>query len=482
MSPIEGTPAYLMGIQGGDQIVEIEGESTEGWRTTDAVKKLRGPKGTQVTIGIRRPGEGNVLHYTITRDIIKLDSVPYAFMIDEDAKVGYVRITNFARTTVTELRTAVDSLKTQGMKRLLIDLRFNPGGLLSSAKDVSELFLKEGQLIVYTKGRYMRNNLSYYATGKSEANWDATPLLVLVNGSSASASEILSGAIQDHDVGLIAGQNSFGKGSVQTVFDLPPDRALKLTTARYYTPSGRSIHRKRTREGKLVNEQSAEVKEKEGSGEDQPGEDDGKDDPEGSGPSSGAETPSGKSSELQDKSEVFFTDIGRKVYGGGGITPDVEIEPALLSDVEVCLERDGIFFTFATDYSISHENLPEDFKVSDEMLDEFLKKAAERENLKKYLAEFDLNWNRELMDENLDYVKEGIRRELERHFHGSMAAYEVSIQDDGQLWQAVDLLRQADSRLGLFHAAEEFNAHKLAEAEKTAKTKASGEKEKIGVH
>ncbi len=467
VSPIEGTPAYLMGIQGGDQIVEIEGESTEGWKTTDAVKKLRGPKGTQVTIGIRRPGEDAIRHYTITRDIIKLESVPYAFMIDEDAKVGYVRITNFARTTATELKTAIDSLKVQGMKRLLIDLRYNPGGLLSSAKDVSELFLKEGQLIVYTKGRYMRNNLSYYATGQSEADWDDTPLLVLVNGSSASASEILSGAIQDHDVGLIAGQTTFGKGSVQTVFDLPPDRALKLTTARYYTPSGRSIHRERTREGELVEkggEKASEGKDDlDATQEKDEGKQDGDEDDGSSAPK--ASDAGEEQTDADEPTEVFFTDMGRKVYGGGGITPDVEIEPTLLSDPELCLERDGIFFAFATEYSITHDKLPADFQVTPAMLDDFFEKASERENLEKYLAEFDLKWTRELMDENLQYVKDGIRREIERHYHGPMAAYRISIQDDGQLWEAVDLLRQADNRLGLFHVADEYNAHKLAEAE-----------------
>ncbi len=474
VSPIEGTPAYLMGIQGGDQIVEIEGESTEGWKTTDAVKKLRGPKGTQVTIGIRRPGEDTIRHYTITRDIIKLESVPYAFMIDEDAKVGYVRITNFARTTATELKTAIDSLKTQGMKRLLIDLRFNPGGLLSSAKEVSELFLKQGQLIVYTKGRYMRNNVSYYASGKSEANWDETPLLLLVNGSTASASEILSGAVQDHDVGLIAGQTTFGKGSVQTVFDLPPDRALKLTTARYYTPSGRSIHRQRTREGKLVDEQGKEVQEvkenpEKSEGSSPPGkgeEEKEKDDSKSPTPSSKAKTDEAGATSSRSEAEVFFTDMGRKVYGGGGITPDVELEPALLSDAEVCLERDGIFFTFATEYSIDHDRLTPDFEITPAMLDRFYEEASKRENLKRYLTEFGLEWNRQLMDDTLDYIKEGIRRELERHYHGSMAAYEVSVKGDDQLWKAVDLLRQADDRLGLFHVAEEYNARKLAEAEK----------------
>lgn len=435
VSPIEGTPAYLMGIQGGDQIVEIEGETTEGWRTTDAVKKLRGPKGTEVTIGIRRPGEDAVRSYTITRDIIKLESVPYAFMIDEESKVGYVRITNFARTTTRELREALSELDDQGMERLLVDLRYNPGGLLTAAKDVSELFLEQGDLIVYTKGRYMRNNLSYYASGQGTRDWNQTPMVVLVNGSSASASEILAGAIQDHDVGLIMGRTSFGKGSVQTVFDLPPDKALKLTTARYYTPSGRSIHRDRLRSGELTEDATAEGLEIEGAAEDVE----------------------------STEPEIFFTDMGREVYGGGGINPDVDIEPSLLSDTEVCLERDGIFFTYATEYAIDHEDIPDGFQVSEEMLDEFFTRAAERENLQTYLEEFELEWSRGLLEENREYVSSGILRELERRFHGAEDAYQISIQADGQLWEAVDLLRQSESRLDLFRVAEEYNARKLAE-------------------
>lgn len=451
VSPIEGTPAYLMGIQGGDQIVEIEGETTEGWRTTDAVKKLRGPKGSDVTIGIRRPGEDAVRSYTITRDIIKLESIPYAFMIDDESKVGYVRITNFARTTVDELKEALSELEAAGMERLLVDLRYNPGGLLTAAKDVSELFLEQGDLIVYTKGRYMRNNLSYYSTGSNGKLWDQTPLVVLINGSSASASEILAGAIQDHDVGLVLGRTSFGKGSVQTVFDLPPDKALKLTTARYYTPSGRSIHRERLRSGELAEEEALmDGMELEGADEDV---------------------------EITEP-EIYFTDMGREVYGGGGISPDIKVEPSLLSDAEVCLERDGIFFSYATGYAIDHEELANGFEVSDAMVEEFYLQASERENLQTYLTEFELEWSRELMEENLDYVKSGILRELERRYHGAQDAYQVSIQDDGQLWEAVDLLRQADTRLDLFRVAEEYNARKLAEVE----AEAESEEQEAGVN
>jgi carboxyl-terminal processing protease len=308
VSPIDGTPAARLGISGGDQIVEIEGESTEGWKSSEAVKHLRGPKGSKVNIGIKRPGRDKVIPFTITRDIIKIESVPYAFMLDEDAGVGYVRISNFARTTRSELEDKLSQLEKQGMESLILDLRFNPGGLLSAATDVSELFLDQGDLIVYTQGRLAQQNMNYYASSRAGRKWKSRPLVVLVNGSSASASEILSGAIQDHDIGVVAGQTTFGKGSVQTVFELDETRALKLTTARYYTPSGRSIHRDRSRDGELMDDDE----------EEQLADDEG---PE---------------TEIE---EVYTTDAGRRVQGGGGIRPDLEIEPTLLSDFAVALRE-----------------------------------------------------------------------------------------------------------------------------------------------
>ncbi|PIE75932.1 hypothetical protein CSA17_04870, partial [bacterium DOLJORAL78_65_58] len=235
VSPIEGTPAYYMGIQGGDQIIEIDGESTRDFTSRDAVKKLRGPKGTSVNITIRRPGQEEPLPLTIVRDIIKVESVPYGFMMGD---IGYIRIQNFARTTHDELETKLKELTKQGMKGLILDLRFNPGGLLNAAQGVSELFLEKGRLIVYTKGRLRETNRSYYSEARGTV-YNKVPIVVLVNGSSASASEIVSAALQDHDAGLVVGKTSFGKGSVQTVFSLDQDEALKLTTARYYTPSGR---------------------------------------------------------------------------------------------------------------------------------------------------------------------------------------------------------------------------------------------------
>lgn len=426
VSPIDGTPASRLGIRGGDQIVEIEGESTEGWKSSEAVKHLRGPKGSKVSIGIKRPGREKVLPFTITRDIIKVESVPYAFMLDQDAGVGYVRISNFARTTRSELDDKLSELDGQGMKSLIIDLRFNPGGLLSAATDVSELFLDQGDLIVYTQGRLAQQNMSYYASGRAGRKWQHRPLVVLVNGSSASASEILAGAIQDHDIGVVAGQNTFGKGSVQTVFELGPTKALKLTTARYYTPSGRSIHRERTRDGELVEDID-----------------------------SLAANP-----EIE---HLYTTDGGRKVYGGGGIRPDLEIEPTLLSDFAVALERDALFFHFVNEWLIDHDDPGVDFPVTDEMIERLVTIAEGREELPGFFEDMDLEMSRNLFVENRDYLEEGIRREMLRRTHSNADAYRVSIERDGQVQKVVDILRDNPTSEDLFKAAEEMQQQQVAE-------------------
>lgn len=440
VSPIDDTPAFRLGIRGGDQIVEIEGESTEGWKSSDAVKVLRGPKGSQVNIGIKRPGREKVIPFNITRDIIKVESVPYAFMLDEDSGVGYVRISNFARTTRDELENHLADLEAQGMSSLIIDLRTNPGGLLSAAKDVSELFLEKGDLIVYTKGRLAQQNMSYYSTSNRGRVWKDQPLAVLVNGSSASAAEILSGAIQDHDVGVVIGENTFGKGSVQTVFELSQTKALKLTTAKYYTPSGRSIHRERNRDGSVIEEEGLDLTDGD--------------------------------VELQDD-EVFRTDMGREVFGGGGIMPDVEIEPALLTDFEVALERDATYFHFTNDWLVDHQHTgPDDFVFTDAMLDQFWAIAETREDLPEYFEDMELEMSRALFDEHRDEIAVGVLREMERREKGNAAAYRVNIERDEQVWKVVELLKENPTRAELFAAAEEMQKQKIAEAAAAAEEEA----------
>jgi carboxyl-terminal processing protease len=237
VAPIEDTPAYRAGIKSGDKIVKIEGDLTKKMTLMEAVKKLRGPKDTKVTITIMREGFDKPKDFIIVRDIIKVKSIKFKEL---EANLGYVRITSFQERTSLDLEDALNTLEQKKVKGLILDLRNNPGGLLSQAVDVCRKFLKEGDLIVYTQGRIPNQNQKFFAD-KVRAH-PLYPMVVLVNGGSASASEIVAGAIQDTGRGVILGTQTFGKGSVQTVVPLSDGSGVRLTTARYFTPKGRSIH------------------------------------------------------------------------------------------------------------------------------------------------------------------------------------------------------------------------------------------------
>lgn len=239
VSPIEGTPAFKKGLKAGDRILKIEDESTKDMTLMEAVKKLRGPKDSKITISIHREGWADLKKITITRDVIPLHSVKARML---EPGYGYARITNFQAKTTKDLRKALNDLKKkEEIKGLILDLRNNPGGLLDQAVKVSDLFLKEG-LIVSTQGRLKDQNMTYVAHARGELY--TFPIIVMVNEGSASASEIVAGALQDHKRALILGAQTFGKGSVQTIIPMKSGDGLRLTTARYYTPSGVSIQAK----------------------------------------------------------------------------------------------------------------------------------------------------------------------------------------------------------------------------------------------
>ena len=237
ITPMPDTPAYRLGVLPGDKIIQIENTSTQGMGVEDAVNLLRGKPGTKVTVHIAREGDKEPRVFTITREIIKIQSVRSVLV---EPAIGYIRLSEFIETSAADLGKALKELKAKGMRSLVLDLRNNPGGLLSSAVDVSKLFLADGKLIVYTQGR-VQPRQDFLAD--SRAPFGDVPLAVLVNGGSASASEIVTGAVQDHRRGVIIGSETFGKGSVQSVIPLEDGSALRLTVAKYYTPAGRSIHR-----------------------------------------------------------------------------------------------------------------------------------------------------------------------------------------------------------------------------------------------
>src|SRR5262249_5583064 len=342
---IEGTPAYMQGVQGGDQIIDIEGDDTYGWTMSQAISKLRGPKGTQVHFKVKREGVDKPIEYDITRDIIEIESVRYAFKIGD---IGYIRVVNCAQDTADELEKRLTELEGQGIKGLILDLRYNPGGLLRAARDVSQLFLESGKKIVYTRGRTPRQNADYYSTTtESKVHARNYPLVVMVNEASASASEIVAGALQDWDSALIVGTTSYGKGSVQTVYPLSDTEALKLTAAKYYTPSGRCIHKEHKAKAQKPDDDEAD--------------------------NTPAKPNEPKLSEKKPESptpeETFRTVGGRTVLGGGGITPDVVIPQTELTQFAIDVERKNYFFNYAIRWAAKHPNV-KDFKVTPEALAE----------------------------------------------------------------------------------------------------------------
>lgn len=248
-SPMEGTPAFRAGIKAKDRIIKIDGESTEGMTDlTQAVKKLRGPKGTSVKLEIYRPGAKEPLEFTIVRDIIVVENIRSKMFDTNGMKIGYIRLIEFREKSGEDIAAALEKLKKEGMQGLILDLRYNPGGLLKASIEVSDLFLPKDKVVVSTKGRAPGNDQEYKTTDR-KVKYTDVPMVVLVNEGSASASEIVSGALQDYKRAVLVGpiingvrKKTFGKGSVQSVMELRDNTALRLTTAKYYTPSGRSIH------------------------------------------------------------------------------------------------------------------------------------------------------------------------------------------------------------------------------------------------
>ncbi len=403
IAPIEGTPAYRAGIRGGDRIVKIEGKSTRGISMTEAVQKLRGPKGTKVTITIQREGEPELIDYTITRDIIKIKSVPFATMLDGD--IGYVRIAAFSDNTSRELRDALKKLKEQGMRKLIVDLRRNTGGLLSQAIEVTEQFVKPGQTIVSTRGRRREQNRVYRAG--SRARGGDYPLIILVDNQSASASEIVAGAVQDLDRGLVVGLTTFGKGTVQSVMKLSGGGALKLTTAKYYTPSGRNINKE--------------------------------------------EEPSEESAIIHpdqvDSNHVYYTIGGRKVYGGGGIKPDIKIEPEEMPKIASRLAREGLVFEYAVHYVATHETVKPDFGDDPKLVSDF----------EDFITEKEFEFTDEEFEEGKDFLLIMLRSEIARKVWGDEAAYQISIEGDSQLQRVIGILEQANSLSDLFALAIDYS-------------------------
>ncbi len=375
IAPIEGTPAWRLGIRPGDVIDKINGESTKPISSYDAMQKLRGDKGTQVAITLVREGLGSPLELTITREEIPFYSVPYAFMLDN--ATGYIFMRSFAEYTDDELRDKMEKLTAQGMKSLILDLRGNSGGPLVSSIEVSDEFLPKGATVVSIRGRNKSYNRDFWAL--RDGQYEKLPLVVLIDQGSASASEIVSGAVMDNDRGLIVGHDSWGKGLVQTVFPLAPNMAVAITTAKYLTPSGREIQRDYSHiEDYYMGKKAPD-----------------------------------------ERREIKYTLKGRKVLGQGGITPDYEV-PFTIKPYVFELMVKGAYFGYARKLVQHQTDLSRTFVFpQDKGAGEAGKIVVGQtfpmtpqvvEDFKAYLLSVKITPDEERFKE----AEDGIRRELER--------------------------------------------------------------------
>jgi carboxyl-terminal processing protease len=408
IAPLEGGPSYRLGIQAGDRIIEIDGKPLpKSINNDDVFRLLRGPAGTTVSVTIERDGELEPLHFAIDRAKIPIESVPYAYMIRPG--VGYIRINRFAQTTGAELERALTTLRQQGMKSLMLDLRGNAGGLLSQAVEVLDELVPQNKRVVYTRGRIASANADYYTSER--AKLADGPIVVLVDHGTASASEIVAGAIQDLDRGLVAGVNSFGKGLVQNQLRLGDGSKLLLTIAKYYTPSGRLIQRPYDKFSDRNDYAEDAVRE---------------------------DVPSDSELAVRPK---FKTSGGRSVYGGGGIYPDVVLKegpPLTRPQIEMLQKR--VFFEFATHYVARHKDqkwtpqaLGRNFSLAD----------ADWEDLHRVMVNRKAAVDDSVWKADRPFMLEQVRAEIASATIGRVERYRILVEDDPQMLAALELFPRA---------------------------------------
>ena len=419
VSPITGGPSEQLGILPGDRIIKIDGKSVIGITNDEVRQKLRGKAGTQVNVTIVRPGASKQLEYTIVRDKIPIYSVDAHFMIDD--KTGYVSVSRFSETTFDELTNALKDLNAKGMKQLLLDLRGNPGGYLNQAVQIADLFIDGKKKIVYTVGRRSEFNEEYFAS--ETFPYEKIPLVVLINRGSASASEIVSGAVQDWDRGLVVGETSFGKGLVQRQFQLFDNSAIRLTISEYFTPSGRLIQRD-YKNKKDKKDYYSEISDREES--------------EGENIEHTAEKDSTK--------PTYKTLIKRRtVFGGGGITPDYLVKSETLTEYTQNLLKENLFYSFVLGYLDTHSNeiknkygndlnrFRKEFFIDTDLIDSFVNFAKTKK----------VNFNQSDFEKDKDYIAARLKAQIARNFWKNDGWYSVLLEGDSQFRKALELFKEA---------------------------------------
>jgi carboxyl-terminal processing protease len=432
IAPLPGTPGERAGLRAGDQIIEVNGESTRDWDTDMAVSRLRGPKGSAVDIKIGRMGADQPVPVRIVREEIHIRAVPAAYMME--GNVGIVELVSFSEGATAELRREIERLRAEGARGIVLDLRRNPGGLLEQGAAVSDLFLSRGQVIVETKGR--ASNQNHRMVARTADQFPGLPVVVLVEASSASASEIVAGALQDHDRALVIGRTTYGKGSVQTLFPLSGQNWLKITTARWYTPVGRSIQKPY-----------------------------GIDAPHGM--ELLEESPAAAAMDTTERPE-YRTHGGRTVYGGGGIHPDLVIMPDTLTAEErvyrlATLRNPSAFRGAQTAFTVrflrENPGLQPGFAVTERMRDVYYRQ----------LVESGVAVERPVFDAAQRWVDQEIGYELTYSKWGEQAARQRSNATDTQVATAVGLLRRATTPESLFTLAGSFDAERGGSPQATAR-------------
>lgn len=417
LAPFVGSPAYNAGIRPGDVILKVDDTPTDGLSTSEVADLLKGPKGTVVRVSVGREGEPAPLEFTVTRDEIPRPGVDYVFLLQPG--IGYIRVNGFNETTDRELQQALRKLDVESLKGLILDLRNNPGGLLNEGVAVADMFLEKNQLIVSHRGRSSPER-RYYAMRGNRGN--DVPLVVLVNSVSASASEIVAGAIQDHDRGLIVGETTFGKGLVQNLFTLSENTGLAMTTAKWYTPSGRLIQR----DYKSVSIYDYLYN---------------------------------REKTLNNKNhDVRLTDSGRQVFGGGGITPDVVVPTPKPNEFQALLYRRDVFFPLEvgvggfTRYYLGLKpapNVTRGFTVTEAVLNEF----------RHYLQQKNVPFTEADIQNNREWIARKIKKELFMSVFGIDEAFRIELDADPQVAKAIEVIPEARA---LYEKAKQVMAQRQA--------------------
>jgi carboxyl-terminal processing protease len=397
VAPYVDAPAFKAGLRPGDVITKVDEKSTDGLSTTEVADMLKGPKGTQVKIQVSREGWTDPLVFSVTRDEIPRHSVDIITMLKPG--IGYVRLTQFNETTDREIADALKQLGANSLDGLILDMRNNPGGLLNEAVAVGDIFLEKNQLIVSYHGRSAPERRFYAIRGNQGMT---VPLVILVNNNSASAAEIVTGAVQDHDRGLVVGDTTFGKGLVQTVTPLSENTGLALTTARYYTPSGRLIQR----DYKSISLYEYHYERK---------------------------VP-------EHPSEIRQTDSGRQVTGGGGITPDIVVDMPKYTKFQEELFRNDVFFPqeqgvggFTRHFLGTKPVISHSFEADDKVMKEF----------RDYLTDHNIRYTEPEFAENQDWVKRKIKQEVFMSSYGTQEGFKVLLEADPQVQKAIEAIPQA---------------------------------------